>query len=65
MKGGLINVNAQCEHFVDVAKKNGICPTVVIVPCGWHRSDTAEAMFPDLCRWLSPRLSPYAPGGGK
>jgi enterochelin esterase-like enzyme len=60
-----LNVNAQCEHFIDVAKKRGICPTVVVVPCGRHRSSTADAMFPDFCRWLQPRLAPYAPGGGK
>ena len=59
------NVNAQCEHFLDVARRRGICPRVVVVPGGRHSVETVRTIFPDLCRWLSPRLAPYAPGGGK
>jgi len=59
------NVNAQSEHFLDVARRRGIYPHVAVVPGGRHRVETVRTLFPDMCQWLLPRVGPYAPGGGK
>ena len=50
---------------VRLVDQRGICPQVVVLPGGRHRSETAEAIFPDFCKWILPRVAPYAPGGGK
>ncbi len=55
------NIDAQVEHFVDVACRRGIRPTVVRVPGGRHNRKTGLAMFPALARWMTDRLSGYTP----
>ncbi len=57
------NIDAQVEHFLDVAARRGIRPEVVAVPGGRHNRRTALAMFPALARWLAAQLGPYAPPG--
>ncbi len=57
------NLDAQAEHFLDVARKKGICPDVIKIEDGHHRKSTGVKMFPALARWLTPILSPYTPAG--
>ncbi|HET6576074.1 MAG TPA: alpha/beta hydrolase-fold protein [Fimbriiglobus sp.] len=57
------NIDAQAEHFVDVACRRGIRPTVVPIPGGRHNRKTGLAMFPALARWLTERLVQYTPPG--
>lgn len=57
------NIDAQVEHFLDVAARRGICPTVVSIPGGRHDRRTGLAMFPALARWATERLGPYTPPG--
>ncbi len=55
------NLDAQAEHFIDVAAKKGIHPTVLKVKDGRHNTKTGVSMFPAMARWLAPALAPYVP----
>ena len=55
------NLDAQAEHFIDVAGKRGIRPTVLKVDDGHHNVKTGIRMFPEMARWLKPLIEPYAP----
>lgn len=56
------NIDAEVEHFVDEAARRGIHPHVVRLEGGRHIVRDGVKLLPDLCRWLHPRLAPYAPG---
>ncbi len=64
--GGLdeYNVTAQADSFLYVARHRGIEVGVAYDPRGRHNAASAEKLFPDLVRWLAPRLAPYAPCAG-
>ncbi|VTR98182.1 alpha/beta hydrolase [Tuwongella immobilis] len=53
------NLDAQCEHFIDVAHKRGIGMTVVRVHDGKHDMETARECLPAIIRFLQPILEPY------
>jgi pimeloyl-ACP methyl ester carboxylesterase len=55
------NIDAQVEHFVDVAAARGIYPTVVRHEGGHHTVKDGLKLFPAFCEWLNPRLAPWAP----
>ena len=55
------NLDAQAEHFIDVAAKKGIHPTVLKVKDGRHNVKTGVSMFPAMAKFLTPALGPYAP----
>ena len=55
------NLDAQAEHFLDVAGKRGIRPTVLKLDDGHHNVKTGLRMFPEMARWLKPLIAPYAP----
>ena len=55
------NLDAQAEHFLDVAGKRGVRPTVLKVDDGHHNVKTGVRMFPEMARWLKPLVGPYAP----
>ncbi len=55
------NLDAQAEHFIDVATKKGIQTTVLKVKDGRHNTKTGVSMFPAMAKFLTPALRPYAP----
>jgi hypothetical protein len=57
------NIDAQVEHFVDVACRRGIRPTVVPIPGGRHDRKTGLALFPALSRWTTEQFGQYTPPG--
>jgi pimeloyl-ACP methyl ester carboxylesterase len=57
------NIDAQVEHFRDVAAARGICVTTVPVPGGKHNTETAYKLVPSLSRWLTGRVGPFVPPG--
>jgi hypothetical protein len=57
------NIDAQVEHFLDVAYRRGIRPTVVPICGGRHDRKTGLAMFPAIARWAAEQLGPYTPPG--
>lgn len=54
------NLAAQVESFLDEAARHGIRPDVLVVPDGRHNKSAAFAMFPDMCKWLTAKLAPFA-----
>lgn len=65
LRGDELNIDAQCEHFLDVARRRGIEPHVCVLPCGKHGTAAGKTFFPEFAKWANPKLTPYAPGGGK
>ena len=57
------NIDAQVEHFLDVAARRGISPTVVKMEGARHNATDGLKSFPALSRWMLHLLSPYAPSG--
>lgn len=57
------NLDAQVEHFLDVARKRGIQPSTVYLPQGRHRTETGKAMVPQFAQWLCATQAPYVPPG--
>jgi hypothetical protein len=57
------NIDAQVEHFLDVACGRGIRPTVVVIPGGRHDRKTGLAMFPALAQWMTEQIGQYTPPG--
>lgn len=57
------NIDAQVEHFLDVAYRRGIRPTVVPIPGGRHDRKTGLALFPALSQWMTEQFGQYAPPG--
>jgi hypothetical protein len=57
------NIDAQVEHFLNVAYHRGIRPTVVPIPGGRHDRKTGLAMFPALARWMTDQFGQYTPPG--
>ena len=57
------NIDAQVEQFRDLAAGRGIATTIVTIPGGRHRMETATKIFPQLATWLNTQLSPYVPVG--
>ncbi|CAN5372608.1 hypothetical protein BH11PLA2_BH11PLA2_33590 [soil metagenome] len=55
------NLNAQADHFLDVARQRGICATTLFLPDGNHSVATGKRMIPEFAAWLSTTLSPYVP----
>ena len=57
------NIDAQVQHFVDVAAGRGVRADVTVVPGGKHDRATAVALFPAYGRWATARLGPFVPPG--
>jgi S-formylglutathione hydrolase FrmB len=57
------NIDAQVEHFVDVARRRGLQPDVVVVPGGRHSLQTGLAVLPALNQWMTKQLAPFTPPG--
>jgi len=57
------NIDAQVEHFLDVAAKRGIHPTVERIEGGRHSVTDGAKSFPALSRWISAKFAPYVPAG--
>jgi pimeloyl-ACP methyl ester carboxylesterase len=55
------NLNAQTDHFLDVARRRGIYPTTLYLPRGHHSIDTGRQMIPAFSAWLLEMLTPYCP----
>jgi hypothetical protein len=55
------NIDAQCRHFLDVARCRGLAVTAVEVPDGRHNTETGLKMLPALCEFLTRELSPFVP----
>lgn len=55
------NIDAQVEHFIDVARRRGIQPTVEKMVGLHHTVADGIKAFPALSRWMLPLLAPYAP----
>src|SRR5207244_8206233 len=55
------NIDAQVESFLYLCKFRGITVAVGYDPIGQHDLDTAKRLLPDIYRWLSTLLAPYAP----
>jgi S-formylglutathione hydrolase FrmB len=55
------NIDAQVESFLYVARHRGLTVAVGYDPKGRHNLATARRLYPDLLRWLAPRIAPYAP----
>jgi hypothetical protein len=57
------NIDAQVEHFVDVARRRGIRPDVVAIRGGGHSLRTGLALMPMFNQWMMQQLGPYVPAG--
>jgi len=57
------NIDAQVEHFLDVAAKRGIYPTVERLEGRRHNVTDGVKSFPAMSRWLMQRFAPYVPAG--
>lgn len=57
------NLDAQAEHFLDVARNKGFEPEVVRIKGGHHNVSTGLKMFPAMAKWLNPLMTPYIPKG--
>ena len=57
------NIDAQVEHFLDLAGRKGIHPDVVVIVGGHHDRPTGLKMFPALCRFATERLGRFTPPG--
>jgi S-formylglutathione hydrolase FrmB len=57
------NIDAQAEHFADVARRRGIRPEVVAIRGGSHSLRTGLALMPMFNQWITRHLGPYAPPG--
>jgi poly(3-hydroxybutyrate) depolymerase len=57
------NIDAQVEHFIDVAARRGIRPAVVVLPDGRHDTASGQRCLPALGPWLCEKLNPYLPLG--
>jgi hypothetical protein len=57
-----LNIDAQVESFLYLAKFRQLYVGVGYDPHGHHDMKTAYRLFPDIVTWLAPRLAPYAPG---
>jgi S-formylglutathione hydrolase FrmB len=57
------NIDAQVEHFLDVAARRGIHPVVEKIDGGRHSVTDGVKSFPAMARWLQPRFAPYVPEG--
>jgi S-formylglutathione hydrolase FrmB len=55
------NIATQVRSFLWVARHRGLEVSVGYDPNGRHSTATAERLFPEIIRWLKPRLGPYAP----
>jgi S-formylglutathione hydrolase FrmB len=55
------NLNAQTDHFLDVARKRGLEVTTIFIPDGKHTSDTGKQVIPAFAKWLCVKLAPYSP----
>jgi hypothetical protein len=55
------NIDAQVEHFVDVASKRGIYPTVERMEGARHNVKDGAKSFPAMSKWLLPKFAPYVP----
>lgn len=55
------NIDAEVEHFLDVAAARGIVPEVFRLEGGHHTTRDGVKMIPAFARWLTPRLGPFAP----
>ena len=58
------NLDAQAEHFLDVAARRGIRPEVYRLPDGRHNTATGIRMIPTVSHWLAKLLRPYSPSCG-
>ena len=58
-----LNIDAQVEHFRDVAAARGVCVTTVPVPGGQHDTATAYKLVPSMSRWLTGRIGSFTPPG--
>ena len=57
------NIDAQVEHFLDVAARRGIRPTVLRMEGARHNVTDGVKSFPAMSRWLCERFAPYVPVG--
>jgi S-formylglutathione hydrolase FrmB len=53
------NIDAQCESFIYLARKRGICMTVCHDPKGTHSRATGESFRPAVIEWLSKQMAAY------
>jgi S-formylglutathione hydrolase FrmB len=56
-----LNIDAQAESFLFVARERGLEVEVSYLPDGRHDLGTLLRLLPDLFRWLAPKLAPFAP----
>ncbi len=56
-----LNIDAQVESFLYVAKWMGLPVGVGYDRYGRHNIRTVKRFIPGLCEWLAPRLTPYSP----
>jgi S-formylglutathione hydrolase FrmB len=59
-----LNIAAQVESFLYMARCRGISVAVAYEPDGRHDTATASRLWPSMIEWLAPRLAPYAPANG-
>lgn len=55
------NLDAGVEHFLHVAARRGIDPTVYRQPNGHHDPLTAVRFFPAFCQWMTRHVGPLTP----
>ena len=56
-----LNVDAQVESFLYVARRRGLDVHVWYDPRGRHDAATGIRALPDMAEWLAQRLRPYTP----
>ncbi|MGL4420710.1 MAG: alpha/beta hydrolase-fold protein, partial [Gemmataceae bacterium] len=55
------NLDAQAEHFLDVAHRRGICVDVVRMPNDKHNISAGMKFIPTALNFLQRHVQPYAP----
>jgi S-formylglutathione hydrolase FrmB len=58
------NIGTQVDSFLYRARERGITVTWEYDPDGTHSFATALNFFPNMVRWLAPRIAPYSPPCG-
>jgi len=57
------NIDAQVEHFIDVAVKQGLTITVQKIINGRHDTDSGRLVFPDMVEWVRQSLESHGVTG--
>jgi pimeloyl-ACP methyl ester carboxylesterase len=59
-----LNIDAQVESFLYLARARGLEVGVGYEPWGGHLQPTVNKLLPGIIEWLAPRIATYSPASG-